>query len=66
MGIVSIIWVTVGLILWVSYKLTNHEAHDVLTGPCQCTLLGAMTWPFFLLEFLLSVIRGQRVEISDK
>jgi len=50
---VAIIWVVVGLILWVSYKVTHGTATNDVHAPPQKTLNGAMMWPFYLGGWVL-------------
>ena len=66
--IISIIWFGVGFCLWASYKLGNApDTHEPCGGPCQCTFLGSLTWPFYLWTFLWDEIEPLfRTKIHDK
>lgn len=56
-GILSVVWVIVGIALWVSYKLKHApDTHDVVCGPPQCTLLGSLVWPFYLVGFFTDTL----------
>ncbi len=67
---VGIVWVGVGLVLWISHKLFGHsDPADSLDNPPQATFTGAMMWPFYLAVYLwnrAAIMLGLRPNLDDE